>query len=86
MDFVSKTRNCVSKMRNCVFKMMNSADVRLQEPSCLDGGHGPETVNYLAMESGSWTGDEGTMVQAGVNEIEGDMRLTGQQFQIVQGC
>jgi hypothetical protein len=58
-------------------------DVRLQEPPCLDGGHGPELVNYLVVETGSWMSDEGTMLQAGVNEVEGDMRLTGQQFQIV---
>ena len=43
-----------------------------------------ETVNYLVVESGSWSSDEGNMLQAGVNEIEGDMRLTGQNFQIVQ--
>ena len=59
-------------------------DVRLQEPSCMDQGHVPETVHYMVMETGSWSGDEGTMMQAGVNEIEGDMRLNGGQFQVVQ--
>ena len=50
----------------------------------LDQAHAEETVNYLVVESGSWTGDEGNMLQAGVNEIEGDQRLTGQNFQVVQ--
>jgi hypothetical protein len=59
-------------------------DVRLQEPSCLDQTHAEETVHYLVVETGSWSGDEGNMLQAGVNEVEGDMRLTGQNFQIIQ--
>ncbi len=41
----------------------------------MDQMHLEETVHYLAMESGSWTGDENTMVQAGTNEIEGDMYI-----------
>ena len=51
----------------------------------MDGAHpAPETVHYMVVESGSWSSDEGTMLQAGVNEIDGDMRLTGRQFQAIR--
>ena len=50
----------------------------------MDQMHLEETVHYLAMESGSWTGDENTMVQAGTNEIEGDMYSARTFFDL--GC
>ena len=50
----------------------------------MDQMHLEETVHYLAMESGSWTGDENTMVQAGTNEIEGDMYSARTLFDL--GC
>ena len=60
-------------------------DICIQEPPCMDGAHpAPETVHYMVVESGSWSSDEGTMLQAGVNEIDGDMRLTGRQFQAIR--
>ena len=52
----------------------------------MDQMHLEETVHYLAMESGSWTGDENTMVQAGTNEIEGDMYFARTFLGSGQGC
>jgi hypothetical protein len=43
-----------------------------------------ETINWMVLETGSWLTDEDTAFQAGVVEIEGDMRLTGRQFQKVR--
>ncbi len=40
-------------------------DIRIQEWDYLDGGHATETVAYLVMEQGSFTLDNGTMVEAG---------------------
>ena len=71
-------------------------DIRLQEPPCMDQVHpNIETMSWLVIESGSWVTDaraskrsewspdrgqgERTL-QAGVVELEGDMRLTGEQF------
>ena len=68
-------------------------DIKLQEPPCFDGPHpNAETVSWLVIESGSWSmegcigcaSDESHMLQAGVVEIEGDMRLTGQLFHEVE--
>jgi hypothetical protein len=59
-------------------------DIKLQEPACLDGTHTYEQVHWLAIEAGSWSSDEGAMVQAGTLEVEGDMRTTGMQFTPVE--
>ena len=59
-------------------------DIRIQEAPCHDDTHLTETVSWMVVESGSWTGDEGYVIQAGVTEIEGDMRQTGQQFTRVE--
>ena len=59
-------------------------DIRVQEPPCKDDIHVSETISWMVMESGSWTGDEGYTIMGGVTEVEGDMRLTGQQFQRVE--
>ncbi len=40
-------------------------EVRFQEWDSLDGDHGAETVTYMAMEQGSFTLDNGTMIEAG---------------------
>jgi hypothetical protein len=55
-------------------------DIRLQEPGCEDDVHKQEAIDWLAIEAGSWSGDEGDLMQAGLLEIEGDMRVTGSQF------
>lgn len=71
-------------------------DIKLQEPSCLDGPHpNAESVNWMVLESGSWSMDgfnndgqrptgEAHMLQAGVVEVEGDMRTTGRLFHEVE--
>eukprot|EP01045_Picozoa_sp_COSAG04_P007683 COSAG04_NODE_407_length_14863_cov_24.011244_11_plen_608_part_00 len=68
-------------------------DIKIQEPPCLDGPHpNAETVNWMVIESGSWategcqgcSNDEAHMLQAGVVEVEGDMRMTGQMFHEVE--
>jgi hypothetical protein len=59
-------------------------DIRLQEPSCFDDQHLFENVHWLAVEAGSWSSDEGKMVQAGMLEVEGDMATTGMQFTTVE--
>ena len=43
-----------------------------------------ESVNWLAIESGSWSSDEGSMIQAGMLEVEGDMATTGLQWATVE--
>ena len=59
-------------------------DIKLQEPPCLDGAHpATEDVDWMVIESGSWSGDEGHMIQAGLLEIEGDRRVSGEQFHTV---
>ncbi len=40
-------------------------DIRVQEWDYLDGNHTLETVGYLVMESGSYTLEDGTRVEAG---------------------
>ncbi|MFP7753692.1 Ig-like domain-containing protein [Thermodesulfobacteriota bacterium B35] len=40
-------------------------EVRFQEWDSLDGDHGAETVTYMAMEQGSFSLDNGTMIEAG---------------------
>lgn len=53
---------CTVRLKN-----VNSTgfDIRIQEWDYLDGGHKAETVAYLAVEQGSFTLDDGTMVEAG---------------------
>ena len=55
-------------------------DIRLQEPHCIDGDHTHEIVNWMVLESGVWLSDEAKSFQAGIAEVEGDMRLSGKQF------
>ena len=59
-------------------------DIKIQEAPCMDGTHITEIISWMVMESGSWTGDEGYVIMAGVTEVEGDMRQTGQQFARVE--
>lgn len=59
-------------------------DIRIQEAPCHDDIHLTETVSWMVVESGSWSGDENFVIQAGVVEVEGDMRQTGQQFTRVE--
>lgn len=40
-------------------------DIQIQEWDYLDGSHPDETVSYLAMESGHFTLDDGTKIEAG---------------------
>jgi len=40
-------------------------DIRIQEWDYLDGNHTSETVSYIIMERGSYTLEDGTMVEAG---------------------
>ena len=39
--------------------------IALQEPTCLDQWHKPETVSWMAMEEGSWLSDDGKQIQVG---------------------
>jgi len=43
----------------------NTLTMRLQEPDHLDGQHVSETVNYIVVEAGRWTLDDGTIFEAG---------------------
>ncbi len=45
-------------------------EIRVQEWDYLDGSHAEETVSYLVMESGSYTLDDGTIVEAGMFETD----------------
>ena len=45
----------------------NSFDVRIQEWNYLDGWHTTETANYVVVESGVHTLDDGTVIAAGVS-------------------
>lgn len=45
--------------------------VRIQEPSCRDQTHNFEHVNWFVFEAGEFETDEGAMLQAGRQSIEG---------------
>ncbi|MCI5209432.1 MAG: PKD domain-containing protein, partial [Candidatus Electrothrix sp. ATG2] len=53
----------------CIIRLRNidetGFEIRLQEWDYLDGAHGLETVAYLILEQGSFTLDDGTLVEAG---------------------
>ena len=40
-------------------------DLRIEEPSNLDGAHTNETVHYIVVETGSYTFPDGTIIEAG---------------------
>ena len=40
-------------------------DVRLAEPTCYDGTHNIEEVPWLAVDAGSYTTEDGVLIQAG---------------------
>lgn len=48
----------------------NGFEVRIQEWDYLDGIHGEETVSYIVMEQGSYTLEDGTLVEAGAFETD----------------
>lgn len=48
----------------------NGFEVRIQEWDYLDGIHGEETVSYIVMEQGSYTLEDGTLVEAGTFETD----------------
>lgn len=48
----------------------NGFEIRVQEWDYLDGTHAEETVSYLVMESGNYTLDDGTKVEAGMFETD----------------
>lgn len=48
----------------------NGFEVRIQEWDYLDGIHGEETVSYIVMEQGSYTLEDGTLVEAGSFETD----------------
>lgn len=48
----------------------NGFEVRIQEWGYLDGIHGEETVSYIVMEQGSYTLEDGTLVEAGSFETD----------------
>ncbi len=47
-------------------------ELRLQEWNYLDGTHSLETVSYLAMEQGRHTLEDGTQIEAGTVNVNGD--------------
>ena len=53
---------CVVRMRNIT---SSGFDIHIQEWNYLDGSHTNETVAYLVLEKGSFTLEDGTMVEAG---------------------
>ena len=53
---------CVIRLRNV---STTGFDIRIQEWDYDDGTHSKETVAYLILEQGSFTLDDGTMVEAG---------------------
>ena len=58
----------------CVVRIRNADgtgfEARIQEWDYLDGMHAEETVSYIAIERGSYTLSDGTMVEAGRFEIQ----------------
>ncbi len=48
----------------------NGFEVRIQEWDYRDGIHGEETVSYIVMEQGSYTLEDGTLVEAGTFETD----------------
>ena len=40
-------------------------EIRLQEPSNLNGTHGDETVSYVVLEAGQWELSDGTLLEVG---------------------
>lgn len=71
------TDPCMVRVRNA-----DSAgfDVCIQEWDYLDGIHGEETISYIAMERGSYTLSDGTMVEAGHFDIQNTESFTVSAF------
>lgn len=59
----------------------NTLTMRLQEPEYLDGRHVFETVNYIVVEAGVWTLEDGTIFEAGHLNTD---TLSGQGFETVE--
>jgi len=55
-------------------------DIRIQEWDYLDGNHTSETVGYIIMERGSYTLEDGTMVEAGSFTINNTTSLKTVNF------
>ncbi|MGG7567870.1 CARDB domain-containing protein [Rhodovulum sp. DZ06] len=47
------------------------ATLRLQEPNHLDGGHAAEAVTVMVVEAGTWLMPDGSVMQAGVAQLDG---------------
>jgi lysophospholipase L1-like esterase len=48
----------------------SGCDVRVQEWACQDGNHGQETAGYMVMEKGDYVLNDGTLVQAGLADMD----------------
>jgi hypothetical protein len=44
-------------------------DLRIQETDALDGNHGTEQVSWIVVEAGTWTLADGTILQAGLEDV-----------------
>jgi serralysin len=60
------TQEAVARVTNVT---ADSFDVRIQETDALDGNHGAEDISWVVVEAGTWRLADGTVIQAGLEEI-----------------
>ena len=58
----------------------NGFEMRLQEPNHSDKVHNPEIVNWMVVEKGRWTLDDGTVIEAGTVDTG---KMTNQGFESI---